>query len=298
MPMKQFSMTAFFHTNQTTLVRLPSIGSLESPVHYYASQTVTPPPETSEQPDSTLSVNRTRSIQYRMHSTHSSQEATNSGVRQNPLHESSQSIAPSPKMPSRRSVTFEEPPESSTALVHRTRSVQRRDSLTRYPTRSLAACSNYSGNFDNLDTQVPRRSPGLPDAHDHDRFTYTESDYHFRKRIVATRWYSFSSPGPLEHPPELPINHRGLQNNDIFVHVDQQKQAETRFPRKKKASSSLKFITMWRWDACEACWEAIEYGEQRVIDGHPMRLSLYRGGAEPEWISLESWKRNAHLRKT
>lgn len=109
-----------------------------------------------------------------------------------------------------------------------------------------------------------------------------------------TRWYSFSSPGPLEHPPELPYNHKGLQDNAIFVHLDQQKQAEIRFPRKKKAS--LKFITMWIWDAGGARWEPIEYGAQWVIDGHQMRLSLYLGGADPEWISLQSWKRNPHIR--
>ncbi|KAJ3792584.1 hypothetical protein GGU11DRAFT_749848 [Lentinula aff. detonsa] len=290
MPIKQFALTVFFQKGQTTLVQLPSIGSLES-------HAVTPSDAPSYKPDSTLSVAR--------------------DIKKNSLHESSLLIAPPPTMPSRRSVTVEMPdslranvdhplrepmqsiapplttprhrsitfekPESSTALARQLQSIQRHEP---YPTRSLVASSDH----DDLDYYVPR----LPDVQGHGHFLYTESNCHQRKKKVVTRWYTKASPGPLDHPPELPYNHKGLQDNVIFVHLDQQKQAETHFPRNKKAS--LKFITMWIWDASEARWEPIEYGAQRVIDGHRMRLSLYRGGADPEWISLQSWKRNSHIR--
>lgn len=168
-----------------------------------------------------------------------------------------------------------------------------------------AALSNKSTNFpassttcfdslDDLDIYVPQ--PHTPDSNS---FAYADEDYHARQggnRKVATHWYALTTSGPLEHPPELPRNHRGLRHNDLFVHVDRRKKAEIDDSGREGDGKPLvlSYITMWVWDDSDGRWESITYGAERVVENRLMRLSLYRGWAEPQWITIVSWNRKQY----
>ncbi|KAJ3964630.1 hypothetical protein EV361DRAFT_955768 [Lentinula raphanica] len=117
-------------------------------------------------------------------------------------------------------------------------------------------------------------------------FGYTAFDYHQRKVIskdVHTSWYTYSTSGPIDSPPELPSNAFGLQHNIIFMHINEAQRAK--YPG--QLSKLLKYcVRMWIWNDGSSKWETISVGDQRIVNGYKLSLSLrYLTDIYPQWVT-------------
>ncbi|KAJ3963735.1 hypothetical protein EV361DRAFT_956673 [Lentinula raphanica] len=141
-----------------------------------------------------------------------------------------------------------------------------------------------------IDTHIVQASFLTPSG-----FGYTAFDYNQRKvqnKNVHTSWYTYTTSGPIDHPPELPHNAVGLQHNVIFMHINETERAKYQNGR-RQLSNLLKYcIRMWIWDGVSSKWEKICVGERRVVDGYRLSLSLrYLKTIHPQWVITKSLKR-------
>ncbi|KAJ3717806.1 hypothetical protein C8R42DRAFT_644439 [Lentinula raphanica] len=124
-------------------------------------------------------------------------------------------------------------------------------------------------------------------------FGYTPFDYHQRKVLYKnayTSWYSYSTPGPIDNPPELPQNAVGLQHNVIFMHINEVQR--TQYPHGPLSKLLKHCVRMWIWDGNSSKWDRISVGERRTVEGYQLSLSLrYKSTIHPQWVVPKSARR-------
>ncbi|KAJ3752749.1 hypothetical protein EV360DRAFT_88446 [Lentinula raphanica] len=121
-------------------------------------------------------------------------------------------------------------------------------------------------------------------------FGYTAFDFQQRKvksKDFYTCWYTYSTPFPIDHPPELPHNAM-LQDNVIFLHIDEAQRANHHHGQLSKL---LKYCCMWIWNGGSSKWEKISVGERRIINGYELCLALrYQKTIYLQWMTLKAFK--------
>ncbi|KIK56767.1 hypothetical protein GYMLUDRAFT_61808 [Collybiopsis luxurians FD-317 M1] len=133
-------------------------------------------------------------------------------------------------------------------------------------------------------------------------FEYADNDLHRRKvklKDVETRWFSFSALGPLHSPPEHPRGPTNLRHNVLFIYIDEAAKQENidHSTNSGNRPSALKWMRMWVWDGLENRWEDIHYGDERIVNGHRLSLSLFQSGETPEWITPKAMKQKFRSRE-
>ncbi|KAJ3964427.1 hypothetical protein EV361DRAFT_955953 [Lentinula raphanica] len=124
-------------------------------------------------------------------------------------------------------------------------------------------------------------------------FGYTAFDYHSRKVLnkdAHTSWYTYTTSGPIDGPPELPHNAMGLQHDVIFMHINETQKAKY-YPG--RLSQLLKYcVRMWIWNDGTSKWENISVGDQRIVNGYKLSLSLrYLTDIYPQWVTRKAMAR-------
>ncbi|KAJ3768732.1 hypothetical protein FB446DRAFT_792026 [Lentinula raphanica] len=121
----------------------------------------------------------------------------------------------------------------------------------------------------------------------HSSFGYTAFDYHERKvkyKEAYTSWYTYSTSFPIDNPPELPHNAVVLQDNVIFMHINETQKAK--YPQ-GPLSKVLKYcVSMWIWNGGSSKWERINVGERRIVQGYKLCLSVrFQETTHPQWVT-------------
>ncbi|KAJ3738121.1 hypothetical protein EV360DRAFT_77116 [Lentinula raphanica] len=117
----------------------------------------------------------------------------------------------------------------------------------------------------------------------------TFSNKKFKFKDLHTSWYTYSTPFPIEYPPELPHNATGLQDNVIFLHINEAQRAK--YPHGQLSKLLKHCICMWIWNGGSSKWEKISIGERRIIKGYELCLSLnYQKNIYLQWATPKAFK--------
>ncbi|KAJ3771916.1 hypothetical protein FB446DRAFT_789149 [Lentinula raphanica] len=287
MPVPEYNFTVFFNpnSNSTTLVNLPSLASIGDST----PETVAP---------SSPSAERTSQVTHgRVQSMHERFENHDIGEVLHATHRGKISSSEKPSLLSQvttnhivkeRHVNPKGKEPANTSLRLR---------ATRTPTQDTVQSEmlpkSESSIVTNLGGVMPSSDTSLSTAN----WSVTYTNLHTRKtrmKGIEVRWYSLTTQGPLERPPELPVDHSGLEDNDLFVHVNEEirRTLINSPPVTNGRPTILTCTSFWVWDSALGRWEVIHYGEtRRIANRLDLALSLYRSSHEPLWITPEAMRR-------